>query len=276
MSVKTEPSGRRSIQVEIEVPGTPEQVWEAIATGPGISSWFVPTEIEAGDYGRPTKIVCHFGPAFRTTAAITKWEPPNRFTAESQDEVTAGPPLATEWTVEARPDGGCRVRVMHSLTAESDDWNGQLESAESGWPAFFRILKLYLTHFAGQFAAAMQAVGVSAEPEAKAWGTFAGSLGISGAGLGEERAAAAGPPPFAGRIEHKNTTHHDVLLRLEQPTTGIAHVLGYTMGGAVFLSVRMYLYGEQAASVAKRDQPLWLEWMNTQFPAPAAEGLAGS
>ena len=35
MSVKKEPSGRRSIQVEIEVPGTPEEVWRAIATGPG-------------------------------------------------------------------------------------------------------------------------------------------------------------------------------------------------------------------------------------------------
>jgi len=36
MSVKKEASGRRSIQVEIEVPGTPEEVWQAIATGPGI------------------------------------------------------------------------------------------------------------------------------------------------------------------------------------------------------------------------------------------------
>jgi ABC-type lipoprotein release transport system permease subunit len=29
MSVKKEPSGRRSVQVEVEVPGTPEQVWKA-------------------------------------------------------------------------------------------------------------------------------------------------------------------------------------------------------------------------------------------------------
>ena len=53
MSVKREPSGRRSIRVEVEVPGTPEQVWEAIATGPGGSSWFVPTEILVS--GGPTK-----------------------------------------------------------------------------------------------------------------------------------------------------------------------------------------------------------------------------
>ena len=35
MSVKKEASGRRSVQVEVEVPGTPEEVWQAIATGPG-------------------------------------------------------------------------------------------------------------------------------------------------------------------------------------------------------------------------------------------------
>ena len=50
--------------VEVEVPGTPEQVWNAIATGPGISSWFVPTEIAEGEYGRPSKIVCHTGVAW--------------------------------------------------------------------------------------------------------------------------------------------------------------------------------------------------------------------
>ncbi len=43
MSVKQEAGGRRSVQVDVEVPGTPEEVWQAIATGPGISSWFVPT-----------------------------------------------------------------------------------------------------------------------------------------------------------------------------------------------------------------------------------------
>lgn len=32
------PEATRSIELEIEVPGTPEQVWRAIATGPGISS----------------------------------------------------------------------------------------------------------------------------------------------------------------------------------------------------------------------------------------------
>jgi uncharacterized protein YndB with AHSA1/START domain len=54
MSVKKEASGRRSVQVEVEVPGTAEEVWQAIATGPGISSWFVPGEFEERD-GNPSR-----------------------------------------------------------------------------------------------------------------------------------------------------------------------------------------------------------------------------
>ena len=37
MPVNRDPSGRRSVQAETEVPGTPEEVWAAIATGPGIT-----------------------------------------------------------------------------------------------------------------------------------------------------------------------------------------------------------------------------------------------
>src|SRR5215468_9769575 len=147
MSVKIDPSGRRSIQVEVEVPGTPEQVWEAIATGPGISSWFVPTEMEGRVGG---KMVCHFGPGMDSDATITAWEPPHRLSADSDSFAPGGPTVATEWTVEARSGGKCVVRVVHSLFASTDDWDNQLEGTESGWPTFFPILKHYLTHFRGQ------------------------------------------------------------------------------------------------------------------------------
>jgi len=45
-------SERRDLS--IEVPGTPEEVWEAIATGPGISSWFVGCDVEQRDGGGVT------------------------------------------------------------------------------------------------------------------------------------------------------------------------------------------------------------------------------
>src|SRR5262245_1433947 len=153
MSVKKEASGRRSVQVEVEVPGTPEEVWQAIATGPGISSWFVPTRSEERQGG---EIVSNFGPGMDCPATITVWEAPRRFVAEATMGPPGSPTMATEWTVEARAGGKCVVRVVHSLFASTDDWDGQLEGTEFGWPGFFRILRLYLTHFRGQRSALMQ------------------------------------------------------------------------------------------------------------------------
>ena len=59
MAVNIDSSGHRYVQAEVEVPGTPEEVWQAIATGPGISSWFVPSEVEERVGGAVT---CSFGP----------------------------------------------------------------------------------------------------------------------------------------------------------------------------------------------------------------------
>jgi len=146
VSVKKEASGRRSIEVEVEVPGTAETVWQAVATGPGISAWFVPTELEGREGGA---IVSHFGPGMDSRATVTAWEPPHRFTAESGDLGPNAPPLATEWTVETHSGGSCIVRVVHSLFASTGDWDDQLASIESGWPTFFRNLRKVLSSAPG-------------------------------------------------------------------------------------------------------------------------------
>ena len=134
MSVKRDESGRRWVEVEVEVPGTPEEAWQAIASGAGISSWFVPTE-----FREDGTIVADFGPGMESVARVTAWDPPRKFSAESQDLGPESPPVASEWIVEARAGNTCVVRVVHSLFASTDEWDNQLESWESGWPWFFRI-----------------------------------------------------------------------------------------------------------------------------------------
>src|SRR5688572_23525631 len=112
MSVKTDASGRRLVELEFEVPGTPEQVWQAIATGPGISSWFAPTEVEEREGGAVT---FHLGPGMDSSGIVTGWEPPRRFAYEERDWSANAPPLATELLVETRSGGSCVVRIVHSL-----------------------------------------------------------------------------------------------------------------------------------------------------------------
>ena len=111
MSVNKEASGRRSIQVEVEVPGTPEEVWQAIASGPGVSSWFVPTEFELSD-GQPVAVRMNFGPGMAVRSPVTAWDPPRMFAAQGEGW-GGSPPIATEWSVEARAGGVCLVRVVN-------------------------------------------------------------------------------------------------------------------------------------------------------------------
>ena len=88
------------------------------------------------------------------------------------------PKVATEWSVEARAGGTCLVRVVHSLFASTDDWDNQLDGLEQGWPAYFRILRMYLETFKGQVCSAMQFVGFSTDSETKAWEKAGGELGL--------------------------------------------------------------------------------------------------
>src|SRR5260370_6407910 len=175
MSVKKEASGRRSVQVEVEVPGTPEEVWQAIATGPGISSWFVPTEFEEHD-GKPVAVKLNFGPGMESRSVVTAWDPPRMFAAEANGWAPGSPPIADEWSVEALGGGICVVRVVHSLSASTDDWDNQLEGTESGWPGFFRILRVYLTHFRTQRSPMMHCMAPAPGTEAKARETLHAAL----------------------------------------------------------------------------------------------------
>lgn len=269
MSVKKDASGLRSVQVEIEVPGTPEEVWQAIATGPGVSSWFVPTEVEEREDGTPELVVSHFGPGMDAIATLTAWEPPRRFAAESRDLGPNAPPIGTEWIVEARSGGTCIVRVVHSLFASSDDWDDQLESFESGWPWFFRILRLYLTHFRGERARAFRVMGFAPAPESEAWESLTGPLGLANATMGQRPNASAGVPPLAGLVERtgEGGHPHGLLLRVDEPAPGIVSLFAHTMGGQVCLVIDFYLYGEGAPAAVAGDEPLWHAWMNERFPS---------
>jgi uncharacterized protein YndB with AHSA1/START domain len=269
MSVKKEPSGRRSVQVEVEVPGTPEEVWQAIATGAGISSWFVPTQSEERQGGQ---VVSTFGPGMDCPATITSWQAPERFVAESDMGAPGSPKMATEWSVEARAGGTCLVRVVHSLFASTDDWDNQLDGMEQGWPTYFRILRMYLANFKGMPCSAMQFVSVSSDSESEAWEKAGGSLGLIEVAEGREWTAPDGLPQMAGVVDsvgkgmHPNT----VLLRLEAPAPGAAYVGAFSCGGMVMVCLSVYLYGANAKAAVDRDEPAWQKWMNERFPMPQA------
>jgi uncharacterized protein YndB with AHSA1/START domain len=268
MSVKREASGRRSVQVEVEVPGTPQDVWQAIATGPGISSWFVPTEFELGG-ATPVAVSMSFGPGMLSRAAVTAWDPPRMFAAQGEGW-GGSPPIATEWSVQARAGGACLVRVEHSLFASTDDWDHQLESTESGWPGFFRTLRIYLTHFRGQRSALMQFMAPVAGTDAQAWQVLTAALGAQGLAVGQRWTAPVGVPACSGVAEYLSESPYDALFRIDTPGPGVAALGAFGFGGQSMAALNFYHYGNCAAETAARETPLWQAWMRAQFPEPAA------
>jgi uncharacterized protein YndB with AHSA1/START domain len=270
MSVKKEASGRRSIQVEVEVPGTPEEVWQAIATGPGISSWFVPTAFEERD-GAPVAVTSTFGPGMASRAVVTAWDPPRMF-AKQGEGWGGSPPMAMEWSVEARAGGVCVVRVVTSLFASTDDWDDQLESTGHGWPGFFRTLRIYLTHFRGQRSAITQFVAPVAGTEADAWETLTGALGLKDVSVGQRWTAPADVPALGGVAEYVSETPYDALLRIEKPGPGVAALGTFSFGDQSMAAMTFYHYGDQATETASREAPLWQAWIQERFPMPTELG----
>jgi uncharacterized protein YndB with AHSA1/START domain len=256
MSVQIDQSGQRWVQAEVEVPGTPEEVWQAIATGPGISSWFVPTTVDGRVGGTTTS---SFGPGMDSVATIAEWEPPRRFVASNQDET---PAVATEWSVEARDGSTCVVRVVHRWFAETDDWDEQFVGHSYGWLAFFRVLKSYLTHFPGQHGRLVQAMATAPEPKEAAWAALTERLGIADAAVGQRVETKPGAPRLAGTVEWAGQPAwpEELLIRLDEPAPGIAHLVPHAMGGQVYLSVRLVLFGG-----AGGEEAAWNAWLQEQF-----------
>lgn len=269
MPVKKHADGRRSVEAQVEVPGAVDDVWRAIATGPGISAWFVPSEVEERQGGAA---VSHFSPdgAMDAVGTITEWAPPHRFVVEGEE----GPgTVASEWTVEAKDGGTCVVRVVHSWFADSDDWDDQFEGHSHGWVSFFRILRLYCAHFIGQSAALAPFAAQAAAPKEAAWRALLDPLGLFGAPLGDKVATSTGAPPLDGVVEWAGqpAAPEELLLRLAKPAPGAAHLFAMPMGDVTHLSIRLYLYGDQAESAAAAAEPVWRDWLAERFAADATK-----
>lgn len=261
MPVKKGPSGNRSIEAEVEVPGTPEEVWKAIASGPGISSWFVPGKVEERVDG---DALASFGPGMDSVGKIKVWNPPNQYVVETEQQSGK---VATEWVVEARAGGTCVVRVIHRWFSDTDDWDHQFEGHAEGWRAFFRNLRLYLTHFPGQPSSAIQRTGFSPESKSQAWSALTNLLGLNVPAVGQRVETSKEAPSFAGQVERVGIDEYpELLLRLDVPTSGIAHFFAMPMGGMVLLSVRFYLFGQQASAVTAEVEPQWQAWIMQHFP----------
>lgn len=248
----------RSIELEVEVDGTPEEVWRAIATGPGISSWYVPHVVEEREGGTA---LASFGdaPEMQIPGRVAAWEPPRRIVFDGGDGVGG---LAFEWLVEAREGGTCIVRLVNSGFGDGGEWDDQYDGMAEGWQLFLFNLQLHCRHFRGQEAVSMLPMAGTSLSRSEAWTKLCTELHIPVTpALGDRIVANTGDGPgLAGTVV--KVTPNSVALVLDEPAPGTAFLAAEGGGEGCGVSVWSYLYGPDASATIDRDRPRWQSWLD--------------
>ncbi|MGW5361513.1 SRPBCC family protein [Actinopolymorpha pittospori] len=174
---------------------TPEEVWAAIASGPGIDSWLMGrTEVDGAS---KTTTFSMFGQV--STGSITAWEPGHRY-AMQEDKKPDGTFTASEWLIESHDGGGAVVRVVHSGLL-GEDWEAEYNSLSVGTGAYLKKLVVYLKHFAPRTAKASLFLPgpITKDP----WAAMTAAVGVSAdtADGQPARLSVPGIEPVDGTVE---------------------------------------------------------------------------
>ena len=224
--MSTTPNVPYRLQFSVEVPGTPEQVWDAVATAKGMSAWFLPTEMEEREGGS-----LHFtmGAEMGSDGRVTDWDPPHRIVYEEDWAALMGKdpdalsPLTSEFLVEAQSGGTCVVRVTSSGFGTGAEWESEFwEDMGTNWMPFFDNLRLYLAHFPGQEATQLEATESFTGDAEALWSTLHGALALGEVGSTVEVRGATGTIERVG--------DRQVLIRLSAPVPGMLSVFAYGYG----------------------------------------------
>jgi uncharacterized protein YndB with AHSA1/START domain len=117
------------IRREVELSATPEQVWEAVATGPGTASWLFPEEPGPGD--------------------LVESDRPHRYAVRTEGE---GGFNAIEFVIEAREGGTTVLRYVHSGVFDESGWDDQYDAVGAHTDFYLHTLAQYVEHFAPRTA----------------------------------------------------------------------------------------------------------------------------
>lgn len=233
----------RSIELSIEVPGTPEEVWDVIATAEGISSWFMP--------------IAALSPR---DDIVSVWEPPTRLVIDAP--VIRDAVLAQEWTVESVGGGSCVVRFVQSGFGDGADWDDEFDCMTGGWRIFLESLRLQLTHFRGRRATCFVPSASVPGPSERGWTAMCSALGVPSDLAVGDRLSSTASVGLHGVVESVTLTDAvRTYLFVLDDGDGTGFVACEGNGDDVAISLYLYLYGDDAESVGAA----WASWFEESF-----------
>jgi uncharacterized protein YndB with AHSA1/START domain len=173
------------LRKEVALEATPEQVWEAIATGPGLAAWFMPMEFDPD------------------SAMVMAWEPGKRLAVQTP-QAEDGSTHAFEYLIEGREGGTAVLRFVHSGFL-GDDWSSEYESMTSkGWDMYLHTLAQYLRYFPGRRATYIGAEGPPSSAQETGWPAVLRALGLTGSVQPGDRVRLTpdGPALIGGVVDY--------------------------------------------------------------------------
>jgi uncharacterized protein YndB with AHSA1/START domain len=246
------------VELTFELPGSPEQVWDAIATANGISSWFLRTDIEEREGGA---LAIHMGET-DSEGTVTGWEPPRRLVYEEPSwaalagqEGAPVTPLVSEYLVEAKSGGTCVLRVVASAYGTGADWENEFfEEMTENWVPFFDNLRLYLEEFPGQQVTSLE---VSTQIDGGASGVLAAIRRDLGGGDAGDTVDGRG---LVGRVHR--TDPMGLLVRVDAPVAGFMSFYAFDVeDGKAVATVTGWLFSDGAAQYVELERDAWKAWL---------------
>ncbi|HJZ95472.1 MAG TPA: SRPBCC domain-containing protein [Candidatus Solibacter sp.] len=234
----------RKHEMEVEIAASPAQVWEAIATGQGITSWFCPiAEVEPGVGGKTYVKWCE---GMEGTSRIEIWEPERRL-QKVDDRPAPAEPSVIDYHIESR--GGATVlRLVHSGFGDSANFDGEFESTGTAWPVFLQMLK----HSAEQGVARCRNITIFRmlqQPSAAAWDRLMPLIADDLA---------------SGVQRHFNAKGHCCCIEFPARQSAMLGVFCESCGGSTMLTLMWLLYGaseQEADAVRER----WTRMVESAF-----------
>jgi hypothetical protein len=228
---------------------TPEQVWDAVATGAGASGWLAPMEIEP----RVGGVVSH-GPS-----TVIIWDPPRRFACRHERK---GLSLVVDHLIEARDDNitmlrTCIRRVHSGVVPE--DWETKIDAADKHATFHLHTLGQYLRYFRGRPVTFVQVHGPAAATKANAFMVLRRGLGLT-ADVAEGdavRLTLAGLDPLDAVVDY--VSPYFIGLRTAD---GLYRFYGNNAWGMrVFLTLHLFADDVDQSKITQA----WRLWLNAVF-----------
>ena len=243
---------RFEIAQDLEVDASPEQIWDAIATGRGMDSWFMGrNEVEPREGGTALWSIGDY----TAESTVTAWDPPRRFSFR-QNEAPDGSFHQFDYRIE--PQAGSRTDIKFAHTGMlGDDWEAEYEAMSEGDPMYFHKLVQYLTYFRGRYATGIDVQGPSVSDREQVMASYLRGLGLpqSLAEGDPVRVSPQGLDPIDGVLDYRSP--HFIGIRTDDALYRFIHGFdGTTMVGH-------HLFADGVDREA--EELRWRSWLNGLF-----------